>query len=196
MLHGIDTIREGSKRPLQDVDTDIICVLGTAFMDNANQPLPIRNYQDIARYAGKNLSDFTLCDALETILNESGGATIYMINVFDKTKHVTSETDKVFTPVAGKFTIDEVGVSEFSIADATVDVDYRLIDMIHSTVVELISDELLEMETISCSYSFADVSKVTDADVVGTVDENGNRTGSKAICTITQLYGDDVNIII
>ena len=207
MLHGIDTIRQQAKQPLQDTQTDIICVLGTVptflLENNAktlNTPVPIRNYQDIAKYAGENLNDYTMYDALETVLTESNGATIYMINVFDEATHKTSVTDEEHACLASKFEIDHAGLTNLVInADNTTAVentDYRITHKPTSTIVELISNTFKEKSTVSCSYDYADVTKVTALDFVGTVDGSGNKTGSKAIYNITSLYGDDVNIII
>ena len=206
MLHGIDTKREHAKQPLQDTQTDIICVLGTVptFLLNENfvtlnTPVPIRNYQDVTKYAGENLPDFTMYDALETILTESNGATIYMINVFDSTKHSTTVEDEVHTPSANKFTINHVGLSNLVIESGqhvATSSDYKLIQNAQSVTVELISSEFKSYETFTCSYDYADLTKVTAADFVGTVNQNGVKTGSKAITNITQLYGDEVNIII
>ncbi len=207
MLHGIDTIREQAKQPLQDTQTDIVCVLGTVptfLLDSnavtLNQPIPIRNYQDVAKYAGKNLPDFTMYDALETILTESGGATIYMINVFNSSVHKTSVSDEEYSPVAAKFDINHVGITNLVITSnedtAELDVDYTVSVNKQSTTIRLISEDFINAEAVTCSYDYADVSKVSAADIIGTVDANGNKTGSKAIKNITQLFGDDINIII
>jgi len=207
MLHGIDTQREQAFQPLQDTQTDIVCVLGTVptfllpqNMKTLNTPVPIRNYQDISKYAGKNMPNFTMYDALETVLNESGGATIYMINVFDESSHKTSVTNESHSPSANKFTIDHVGLSNLTITSggdtAVLDTDYTLTQNAQNVTIELISNTFKAASTVSCSYSYADVTKITASDFVGAVDASGTKTGSKAIYNIPQLFGDDVNIII
>ena len=207
MLHGVDTIREHAKQPLQDTQTDIICVLGTVptfLLDSnaktLNTPVPIRNYQDVAKYAGENLPDYTMYDALETILTESGGATIYMINVFDEAIHKTSVSDEVHAPVASKFEINHIGITNLEIVanedTAELNVDYTITRNKQSTTIRLISEGFASAESVTCSYNYADVTKVSASDFVGAVSANGVKTGSKAIKNITQLYGDDVNIII
>lgn len=207
MLHGIDTIREKAKQPLQDSQTDIVCVLGTVptflldeNMVTLNTPVPIRNYHDVAKYAGENLSDFTMYDALETILTESKGATIYMINVFDKNTHRTTVTDETHSVSAAKFEIEHPDITDLVVKNngtaGVLNTDYKITVKNESVSVELISETFIALSSVTCSYSYADVTKVTATDFVGTIDANGNRSGSKAITNITQLYGDDVNIII
>lgn len=207
MLHGIDTIRKKAKQPLQNSQTNIVCVLGTVptfLLSNDNKtlntPVPIRNYQDVAKYAGENLPNFTMYDALETVLTESNGATIYMINVFDENTHKTSVEDETHTPSASKFDISHVGLTNLTVIveenKGVLNTDYELTQNATSTTIELISNDFKNATSVVCSYTYADVTKVADSDFVGAVAQNGTRTGSKAIYNVSQLYGDDVNIII
>ena len=207
MIHGIDTIREKQKQTLQDVQTNIICVLGTVptfVLDNENKtlntPVPIRNYTDLAKYAGNNYRDYTIYDAIDTIFQESGGATVYMINVFDENIHKTTVTDEQHTPVADKFNINHIGLTDLTVyageTEGTLGTDFEIIENTDNTTIVLKSNTFKNAENIICNYSYADTTKVTAADFVGTVDTNGNKTGAKAITNITQIYGDDVNIII
>lgn len=211
MLHGIDTIRKQAKQPLQDTQTNNICVVGTVptFLLDAenktlNTPIPIRNYQDVAKYAGENLRDFTMYDALETILTESGGATIYMINVFDESTHKTTVTDESHTQTASKFEIQHVGIKDLVVkaeinstsTTGVLNTDYKVTVNKESSTIELLSSDFKAVETVTCSYSYADTTKVLASDIVGAVDASGNKTGIQAIYNISSLYGADVNIII
>ena len=209
MLHGIDTKREKQKQTLQDAQTNIICVLGTAptfVLDEENKtlntPVPVRNYTDLAKYAGDNYRDYTIYDAIDTIFQESDGATVYMINVFDETKHKTTVENEQHTPIANKFNISHIGLSSLRIKvgdkTGTEGEDYEVTTNADDCIITLKSEEFknAQASAMLCSYAYADTTKVTAADFVGTVDADGNKTGAKAITNITQLYGDDVNIII
>lgn len=208
MLHGITTDRIESKQPLQDAQTDIICLLGTVptFMlkeenKTLNVPTPIRNYKDIATYAGVNLRNFTMYDALETIMEESGGATIYAINVYDETKHKATVEETEVTAENTKITVNNLIIpSTLSLkveeTEGKIDEDFKVEFEKDNTVITLLSSTFKTAEKVKISYDYADLSKVTSADFVGSVDEDGKRTGTKAIYNVTQLYGDDVNIII
>lgn len=207
MLHGIDTRREKQKQTLQDAQTDIVCVLGTvptftlqAENKTLNTPVPIRNYTDLAKYAGDNYRNYTIYDAIDTIFQESDGATVYMINVFDETKHKTAVENEQHTQDANKFEIAHIGLTNLAVmAGETAGVagtDFEVTENADTSTVTLKSDAFKNAENLVCSYNYADTTKVTAADFVGTVDADGNKTGAKAITNITQLYGDDVNIII
>lgn len=208
MLHGITTERVKSKQPLQDAQTDIVCLLGTAptfaLKDEnktLNKPIPIRNYKDMATYAGVNFRNFTMYDALETIMEESGGATVYAINVFDEEKHKTTIAESEVTPEAGKIVINNLVIpSSLTVKleenDGKIDEDFEIKFEKDSTIITLLSTTFKAAEKVKIAYDYADLSKVTSADFVGTVDEDGIRTGAKAIYNVTQLYGDDVNMIL
>jgi hypothetical protein len=207
MLHGIDTVREKAKQPLQDSETNIVCVVGTVptfLLDAQNKtlniPVPIRNYRDITKFAGANLTNYTMYDALETVLTESNGTTIYMINVFDETSHTTEVEDEIYTPSASKIDIPHIGLTNLLVSvdetEGILNTDYRVINGLSKTTIELVSDDFKNAESIQCSYVYADVTKVTASDIIGSVNENGIRTGSKAIYDINTLYGNEVNIII
>lgn len=208
MLHGITTERISSKQPLQDAQTNIVCVLGTipTFMLKAenqtlNTPVPIRNYKDLATYAGVNLRDFTMYDAIETIFEESGGATVYAINVFDESKHKTAVAEAEIEPTASKIEINKLIIpSSLTIksGETTGEIgkDFEVEFVKETTIITLISATFKDTSKVKIAYDYADLSKVTSADFVGAVDEDGKRTGTKAIYNITQLYGDDVNMIV
>lgn len=208
MLHGITTERVKQKQPIQDAQTDIICVLGTAptfaLKDEnktLNTPVPIRNYKDMATYAGVNFRNFTMYDALETIREESEGAIVYAINVFDETKHKTSVAEAEVTPEAGKIVINNLVIPSTLTVKldenvGKIDEDFEVKFDKDNTIITLLSATFKAAEKVKIAYDYADLSKVTSADFVGSVDEDGKRTGTKAIYNVTQLYGDDVNLII
>ncbi|MBR1943839.1 phage tail sheath subtilisin-like domain-containing protein [bacterium] len=209
MLHGIDTKREKQKQTLQDAQTNIICVLGTAptfVLDEENKtlntPVPVRNYTDLAKYAGDNYRNYTIYDAIDTIFQESDGATVYIINVFDETKHKTTVENEQHTPIANKFNISHIGLSNLKIKvgdeTGTEGEDYEVTTNADDCTITLKSEAFknAQASTILCSYDYADTTKVTAADFVGSVDADGNKTGAKAITNVTQIWGDDVNIII
>lgn len=206
MLHGIITEQKESKSPLEDAQTNIVCVLGTVptFLlgkdfKTLNTPIPIRNYGDITNYAGVNLKEYTMYDALETIMDESGGATIYMINVFDEEKHKVSVSQKSVSATSNMIEL-EGGIISLTLKNGdSVGVegsDYELIQDGNICKIILLSDSFKSAENLTCSYDRADLTKVTAADFVGTVGNDGTKSGAKAIVNVSQLYGDDVNIII
>lgn len=202
-LHGVETISQEATTTVQDATTSIIAAVVTAptfLLENdyktLNKPVPIRNYQDVAKYAGKNITGFTACDALETILTESGGATIYMINVFDETKHKTSTTDTIQL-TAGQYTFDKDGISNLVVKSGdktgSLGTDYTLTDGVLSVIS---GGAFASATSLDLTYDFADYTKITPADIIGTVDDDGIKTGIKAIENVQSLYGDEVSILL
>ena len=207
-MHGVTTKEKRNDFIITDGQTNIIAALVTVpiFLLSeeyvtVNKPIPIRNYKDLAAYCGQNLPEFTGYDTIETILKESGGATVYMINVFDISQHKTAVAETTVTLKNHKFEIDKLGVVDITVKNgdtlASLGVDYTVTVEDGKTVIETTTDgSLKNLTTVKISYSYADVTKVKSADFVGTVDEDGIKTGAKAIYNIPAIYGDDVNIII
>lgn len=207
-MHGVTTKEIRNDFNLQDGQTDIIAALVTVptFLlkeenKTLNTPVPVRNSKDLSAYCGKNLSDFTGYDTVETILKESGGATTYIINVFDENKHKTKVEETTVTLTNGKFEIDKSGVFDITVKNGDnagiLDKDYTIASEDDKTTIEILQTGSFKgVTSLKIGYSYADVTKITAADFVGTVDEDGIRTGAKAIYNIPALYGDDVNIII
>ena len=207
-MHGVTTKEKRNDFTIADGQTNIIAALVTVptfLLKNENitlnKPVPIRNYKDLATYCGENLSDFTGYDTVETILKESGGSTVYIINVFDETKHKTTVTETTVNLIDGKYTIDKLGIFDLTVKNGDtagiIDTDYTVSKEDNKTVIEILSTgSFKDVTSLKVGYAYADVTKVTAADFVGTVDEDGIRTGAKAIYNIPALYGDDVNIII
>ncbi len=207
-MHGVTTKEIRNDFNLQDGQTDIIAALVTVptFLlqeenKTLNTPVPVRNSKDLATYCGKNLSDFTGYDTVETILKESGGATVYIINVFDETKHKTTVAETTVNLTNGKYIIDKLGIFDLTVKNGDTagikDTDYTVSTEDGKTVIEiLVTGSFKDVTTLKVGYAYADVTKVTATNFVGTVDKDGIKTGAKAIYNIPALYGDDVNIII
>lgn len=188
---------------VEGVDISIVGVIGTAPIFELNEEnrkinelIPVNNFTESAKYLGPNISGFTLPDAVETILNESGGAKIYAVNVFDPDKHKADlETSKTFEN--GKITLEEKGIFNLVVKkDDTVsilDKDYSFEDN-SITVIE--GGALNNDSAVTISYSYADLTKITAADIIGTVDEYGKRTGIKLLEDVESVYGDSIGILI
>lgn len=208
-MHGVTTKQYRNDFTLADGQTDVIAALVTVptFLlkeeyKTLNKPVPIRNYKDLAAYCGQNLPDYTGYDAIEAILKESGGATVYMINVFDPATHKTAVEEATVTLANGKYAINKAGVTDLTVKNGdtagTEGTDYTVTEEDGKTVVTLTESAFsgATVTSVKIAYSYADTTKVKASDFVGSVDEDGIRTGAKAIYNIPVLYGDDVNIII
>lgn len=198
-LHGIETIREEQPASIQDATTSInaMVVSVPTFLlkeeyQTLNKSVPIRGYNDITKYAGKNVEGFTGYDALYTTMTESEGAIIYMINVFDKDKHKTSKTVDTAYLKGGKYTIEEPGITNLVVSDGVLDTDYTFEDGIITVTPE---GKFKDAASVSISYDYADITKLTAADFIGTIDEDNIKTGLQAVYDVQALYGDEVSIL-
>ena len=198
-LHGVETIREEQPASIQDATTSINAVVVSVptFLlkeeyQTLNRPVPIRGYSDITKYAGKNVEGFTGYDALYTIMTESEGASIYMINVFDKDKHKSSKTVETAYLKAGKYTINEPGVTNLTVGDGVLDTDYTFENGVITVTPE---GKFKDSESVSITYDYADVTKLAASDFIGKVDEDNIKTGLQAIYDVQALYGDEVSIL-
>lgn len=198
-LHGVETKREEQPASIQDATTSInaMVVSVPTFLlkeeyQTLNKPVPIRGYSDITKYAGKNVAGFTGYDSLYTAMTESEGAIIYMINVFDKDKHKTSKTIDTAHLTAGKYTIEELGVTNLVVGDGVLDTDYTFED----GVITVTKDgKFKDAASVTITYDYADITKLTTADFIGTIDEDNIKTGLQAVYDIQALYGDEISIL-
>ncbi|MCR5260642.1 MAG: phage tail sheath subtilisin-like domain-containing protein [Candidatus Gastranaerophilales bacterium] len=204
MLHGVHTNTERTnKLNLEDAQTNIIAALVTVptFLLSAdnktlNTPVPIRNYQDIADYAGVNLPDYTGYDTLDTIMTESEGATVYMINVFDEATHKTAVAEADMTVTNKKVVIDKYVKSLTSVKNGSTPIAESAYTVAYDDSGNTVITFTDNLSTVKIAYEYYDVTQVGSSDFVGAVDSDGIKSGSKAISDILALYGDDVNIII
>ena len=203
MLHGVHTqTKKTNKFNIADAETNIVAALVTvptfllaAENKTLNTPVPIRNDQDIAAYAGVNLSDYTGFDTLDTIMKESEGANIYMINVFDEATHTTTVAEADMTVTNGKVTIDKF-VKSLTAKNGSTPITESAYTVTYGKNNTVITFTDTTLTTVKIAYEYYDVTKVGAGDFVGAVDSDGIKTGSKAIYNIPALFGDDVNIIV
>lgn len=203
-FHGTRT-KEKTKINLTITEADMssVLVIGTAptyLLDSDVGVInKITNYQEMAKYAGDVSDDFTLADSVDTVLKESGGAEIYTINIFDNVKH-TANADVSLTFSNGKCVLEEIGVQNLVVkkGNDTLELgdDY---DFDHATnTIIILAGGAIEsnQEDVTAEYKYVDLTKITDSDVIGTTDSNGNRTGIQKIWDIMDEWGKIPGIII
>ena len=201
-LHGVEVIdKEKINLIITDADTSAIAVIGTKptfLLDNKEMLNKVTTYTDSINFVGNNLDEYTLPDACETILTESGGADIYTINIFDETKHITNVANEALTFANGIATLAHENPLNLEIKkgqDVLVEgTDYA----INGNVISVVAGGAIasSQTNVKATYDYPDVTKITDSDVIGTVDNNGNRSGIQAIWDIVAQYGVVPGIII
>ena len=195
-LHGIETSQTNEINiTIKPAEMSAVCIIGTTPKELEGYP-KVTNYTELAQYLGSNLDGFTLAEAAETILKESEGADIYPINIYDRSKH-TALVEKSITFTDNKYELKELDIHELVLK--------RISDE-ETTVLNLNTDYTFEnnvitlkienAENITASYKYFDITKITDSDVIGGVDENGKRSGLQKIYDIKAEWGVMPRIIL
>lgn len=175
-----------------------------------NRPVKIASLSDAQAKIGdsEDWESFTLCEAVAAHFDGDGEGVgpIYVINVLDPTAHKKKTPSTLSAPLAnGRYTfvsdriiLDTLEVSYSS--DATTKLvegtDYTVAYSIGNHAVTIIvADEEKASATLSLKYSECDPASVTVADIVGTVSENGARSGIDAVALLYQEQFAIANIL-
>ncbi len=207
-LHGSETKEKNNNNMVvRDADTSNVCVIGTKptfLLDNSNDIEKVVDFGESARLIGNNINGFTLPDAVETILTESGGANIYTINIFDNEKHTVNVEKTIIFDENNLCALEETGIQELVLKQGEKELvlgeDYEfennVIEIMPLQDVSLSAAVGSETLSYSAKYKYCDFSKITDSDVIGSIDKNGKRTGLQKIWDIIGEYGIIPGIII
>ncbi|ADJ61746.1 phage tail protein [Herbaspirillum seropedicae] len=205
-LHGVETIEiDKGPRPVQLVKTAVIGIVGTAAAGPVNTPILVSNERDFAQF-GEDIAGSTILDALQHIYQQKGTVCV-VVNVLDPAIHKTSVVDEVVNVAAdGSFRTSRPAIAAVSIKSAngatvyTAGTDYQ-IDL-RSGRGQRIGNGAIAASTVAAptqlkiSYSYADATKVTPADVIGSVGASGQRLGMKALRDSYALFGFYPKILI
>ncbi|WP_298438065.1 phage tail sheath subtilisin-like domain-containing protein [Geobacter sp.] len=208
-LHGVETINiEQGGKPIRVVKSAVIGIVGTAPIFQAatadqtiNKPVLILNDVAAAKYFGSEKSaGYTIPKALKAAFKK-GAATVVVVNVFDPATHKSSVAAEAKTLGADKTaTLEHPGVANVVVknqAGTTTyvkDTDYTLDAA--TGVITGMGATLIAGAQIKVDYDYADPTKVLAADIIGTVDGAGNRTGMQALLDCYSLFGFKAKIII
>ncbi|MFP1880049.1 phage tail sheath subtilisin-like domain-containing protein [Lonsdalea quercina] len=199
-LHGVETVEvETGARPIKTVKSAVIGLIGTAPMGPVNDVTLCVSETNAAQF-GSQVSGFTIPQALDAIYDHGAG-TVLVINVLDPVKHKTSVSNATVT-------FDSTGVAQLvnpvvsnlvlrKSDDAQPYVegqDYTL--DAQTGKITRVGTNIDSGSTVIASYDFADPSKVTAADIIGSVNEAGNRTGMKLLNDTYNAFGFFAKILI
>lgn len=208
-LHGVETIVvEKGARPIQTVKSAVIGLVGTAPIYEAdaadqtvNKPVLVLSDRDAAKYFGSAASGYTIPQALDAIFDQGAG-TVIVVNVFDPAVHKSSVADEAKTlGTDDKATLAHIGVRNVVVKNTAgtttyvQDTDYTL-DAVKGVITRLAAGAITAGQSLKVSYDYADPTKVLAADIIGTVDGSGNRTGLKALKDSYTLFGFFPKLII
>ncbi|MFJ2713417.1 phage tail sheath subtilisin-like domain-containing protein [Pseudomonas sp. NPDC087346] len=184
-LHGIETTEvERGPRAIRVVKSAVIALVGTAAIGPVNELTLSLNDKDAAQF-GAHLTGFSIPEALEGIY-DFGTGTVLVINVLDPDIHRTNVADQVKQFGDNDLLQLEHGAlqslelkSAEGAASYVLDTDYT-VTLLTGRVKRLATGAIPANAQVKASYTHADPSKVTPADIIGGITVAGRRTGLKA----------------
>jgi len=211
--HGIYPGENSSPTTTPAKSKTVQVVIGTAPVHltadpKVNVPILAHTLEEAKKHLGysKDFDNFTLCAAMKVTFEIYKVAPVVFINVLDPAKHKTSTTKKELAVTALK-AVSEVG----GIITSTVkvknsdgsktyvkDTDYTLAYNEDGLLeVTIIADGQAKDETsIFLDYSFVDITKVSDSDVIGAYEAATNSyTGIEVINQIYPMFSVVPSII-
>lgn len=198
-LHGVETVQiQKGPRPVNEVKTAVIGLVGIAPKGPKNVPTLVKNDVDAAIF-GDMLPGFDIPAALNFIFGHNAG-TVVVVNVFDEATHTTNVVDELKQVVAGKLKLDNCPIGAVTLKDNAGDPsdyvqgeDYTLDSFGNFAV---IAGRIPETTSIKFSYKKLNAAAVVDANIIGAIGGDGNRTGIKALDLASTLFGFAPKIII
>lgn len=198
-LHGVETVNLSvGPRPVTEVKTAVIGLVGIAPNGPKNVPILVKNDVDAAQF-GPQLPGFNIPQALNFIFGHNAG-TVIVVNVFDDVAHTTAVAAEANVVVDGKLKLAfaPIGPVVLKKADGTAstyiqNTDYTLDEFGNFKV---IAGRIPNNETVKFDYKKLNAAGVTNANIIGTVGNDGNRTGIKALDLSFSLFGFRPKILI
>lgn len=207
--HGITTSeRSTSVKSAAQVGAGLTVVVGTAPVNlvsdpSLHKPVLAMSFGEAAEKLGysNNLSDFTLCEVMDTHFKLFNVGPVVFINVMDPTKHKTTVTDSEIPLSNGKATIQKEGILLDSLVVKSApgastplikNTDYTAaFDSNGLVVISAVSGGAITtgaLTKVVVTYSHLDSSKVTNNDIIGGYDAlTGKSTGIELINSVFPL---------
>ncbi len=202
-LHGVETIEvERGARPVRTVKSAVIGLIGTAPIGAVNVATLSLSEKDAAQF-GPQLAGFTIPQALDAIYDHGTG-TVIVINVLDPAIHKTSVPAEAvtFDAATGLARLAHGAAANLVLKSADGAATYQVGA---DYTVDLVSGVLMRVRgggiptgaaSANAAYAYADPTKVTAADIIGTVNAAGMRTGFKALKDTYNAFGFFAKILI
>ncbi|MDO8433513.1 MAG: phage tail sheath subtilisin-like domain-containing protein [Candidatus Binatus sp.] len=211
-LHGIEVIEvPNGPVPVTVVKSAVIGLVGTApewavasqpGIPAPNQPTLVSSAIDAAKF-GPLTRGYTIPYALAAIQGQGAGQVI-VVNVFDPAVHFTSIGATAFTfNTQGVINLGHMGVSNVVVTSSPAGTTYSegtdyTVDAING-IIKMVASEsggsIAPGATVLVSFRYADPSKVTDSDVIGSV-TGGVYSGLQALQTTYGTLGFFAKILI
>lgn len=209
-LHGVETFEiTTGPRSVQGVRTAVIGLVGTAPIHlveegKVNDSFLVLNDRDAGRTCGPAVPGFTIPQALRAIFDQGRG-TVIVINVFDPAEHREEVAGEAATFADLGGADQEIQLAHDQVIEATVKGDGETVYVVGQDYVlhraegrieRIAGGDIAEDAEVTVDYAYADPSKVTAADIIGGVDEAGDRYGARHLLDSYQRFGMFPKILI
>lgn len=199
-LHGVETIEiETGPRPVKAVKSAVIALIGTSPCGPVNKPTLCLSESDAAQF-GSTQANFTIPQALKAIYDHGAG-TVVVINVLDPAKHGSNISNESITFDANNQAklahrnVRNVVLKPSSSNSSTFNTAAFSVDE-QTGIITRKGADIPPGAKVCAYYSWCDPTKVTAADIIGTVNTAGDRTGMKLLQDTYNLYGFYAKILL
>jgi len=215
--HGVYTSEVPTQLlPPVTVDSNVVFAVGTAAVDTLDSDKPryvnkLRCYFSYGEFVAEmgwdaeNFSEYSLQELIYSHFALYRGAPIICANVYDPSKHKTTVTNENVVLKGDVGTLKNKGISNVKVVapanganpetNCVAGTDYT-VNLVAGTITRKIGGAIAANATIKVSYEFADISKVTSADIIGGIDANGDATGLELVDSVFPLYRKCVGSIL
>lgn len=184
-LHGVETVEVSvGARPIRVIRAGVIGIIGTDPVADRNEPILITSPREAAEKLAPAMAEYTLRKHVDLIFKQNPQATIIAINVYRGADHTANVTNEVCTITNGKFRLATQLAWNYAPVVKSFDLnttyvpndDYRF-DIHGNFIVK--HPDLLDTDGIQVKVTYRrhSLSLVPEADVIGLIDEDGERTG-------------------
>ncbi len=203
-LHGVETKEQNDGPvPVQTVPSSIIGLIGTAPMGPVNQAtLSLNDIQDVTQFGPVDLPGFTIPRALAALRKFQVG-TVVVVNVLDPDEHKTAVPSEnvTFSATTQQAQLAHGAISGLVLKSNdgettyTPGTDYKS-DPLTGELERLLTGTIPQAEVCKATYNYADPSQIVAADIIGTTDIAGMRSGIQALFTSFARFGFKPKILI
>jgi len=193
-LHGIETIEvERGPRGVRVVKSAVIALVGTAPTGPVNQLTLCQSMTDDAQF-GPEMAGFGIPEALDGI-HAFGAGTVLVVNVLDPAVHVETVSGEAATfGVNDRLQLANPALQSLTLKSADGSVSYTegtdyTADKVRGRVTRMPGGTIPAGAHVKASYTHADPSKVTAAEIIGAVNGLGQRSGLKLLSDAYNQFG-------
>lgn len=200
-LHGVNTIEvERGSRSVKTVKSAVIGLIGTAPCGAINQATLCLSEQDASQF-GEEAEGFTLPQALRAIFDHGAG-TVLVVNVLDPGRHCEAQPwQTVSFNAQNQIRLPHRHVSQVVLEETATKAHFvegsdYLLDSARGILTRLPSGTIAHNTSLQVSYDHLDPTKVTSADIIGSINAAGKRSGLKCLESTYNEFGFDAKLLI